>query len=769
MFFIGRPLTLLAIAVCTYITITWRFRSAGEAFRATGLYDENGFRKYDPTSTRPHSLPLATPVIGPYDEQQQQHLAIHTTTASQSSHDPYRLGKASSTSYLPALPTEDPVEREEYMQDILDWSRPEHRNGHWPPYEDYIDKDYDPNRWEGFKLDRDFYYKAGIDQFTPQQANSADVYLPYPNYAAREWKKQWRGDFRTCIGPRGTELQDDLVDAMRHYPVRPSRFPPPLGGSAKALGMDDGICMDRVQRYGAYGFNPDLRNSVSEIDWPSTRWGDLQNKCLMMNQNRFAPSARHPPKLLPDFSKPEGPIIPQKFREEIRRDESSQGHSGPQFRSRTAILIRTWEGYNYGENDILAIRAMISELSLRTGGEYQIFLFVNVKDKTQPIFTDRQAYRRMLIKHVPRELRDIAILWNEDVCKTMYPDVTDWQVYWHQFMPVQWFSQNHPEFDHIWNWEMDVRFIGNHFNFLDKLAEFSRNQPRKYLWERNARVYIPSHHGQSFEAYTRDTNAIIANSSRSGLIAKPVWGPVPYASHQKPRGPKPPTTMEEDDFKWGVKEEADLITLLPIWDPVNTTWAMRNKIWNFTPGVHPVFNRAHPTDDDFVDPNEKSIPRRAFINTVIRVSRKLLQAMHEENKAGRAMQAEMWPTTVALQHGFKAVYAPHPIYSGVRWPGRYADAVFNADGGVPGRWGQGNDSIYNQDREVNFRPWTWYYHAKFPRVLYRRWMGWKGKDALGELGGKEWEKRSIREGGIGGMMCLPQMVLHPVKRGDLDD
>lgn len=153
MFFIGRPLTLLAIAVCTYITITWRFRSPGEALHATGLYDENGFRRYDITSTRPYSPPPhPTPVTGQYDEPQQQHLAIHPATVSISSPDSYGPEASSPTSFPPALPTENRVERDEYMQDILDWSRPEHRNGHWPPYEDYIDKDYDPNRWEGFKL-----------------------------------------------------------------------------------------------------------------------------------------------------------------------------------------------------------------------------------------------------------------------------------------------------------------------------------------------------------------------------------------------------------------------------------------------------------------------------------------------------------------------------------------------------------------------------------------------------------------------------------------
>jgi hypothetical protein len=39
---------------------------------------------------------------------------------------------------------------EEYMKDMLIWQRPENKDGHWPPYQDYIGRNYDPNRWEAF-------------------------------------------------------------------------------------------------------------------------------------------------------------------------------------------------------------------------------------------------------------------------------------------------------------------------------------------------------------------------------------------------------------------------------------------------------------------------------------------------------------------------------------------------------------------------------------------------------------------------------------------
>ncbi len=46
---------------------------------------------------------------------------------------------------------DDRPDVEEYMRDMLIWERPENRDGHWPPYRDFVSRDYDPNRWETFE------------------------------------------------------------------------------------------------------------------------------------------------------------------------------------------------------------------------------------------------------------------------------------------------------------------------------------------------------------------------------------------------------------------------------------------------------------------------------------------------------------------------------------------------------------------------------------------------------------------------------------------
>ncbi|KAF2095965.1 hypothetical protein NA57DRAFT_43529 [Rhizodiscina lignyota] len=628
-----------------------------------------------------------------------------------------------------------------------------------------------------------FYVHNGIrEHFEHTGPGDTTTYLPYPLYDSDDWKAKWKGTFVTCRGPTGELLNKTNGAMSKQYAYRglPSDFPKPLVGSFEALELDNNVCFDRINQYGIYGLDQDLLDIPGSekvlpqpIDWTRVDWGGLQEKCFEKNKERFPYHSRTKVDRNPNTELPEE--VKKPGHDEIRRgyEPFVPPESTISYRSRTAILIRVWEGYSYSTNDFLNIRALITELSLRTGGEYQIFLFVNIKDHEtgKRIFESREEYQKVLYKNVPRELRSIAILWSEHIFQSWYPKVGDWQVYWHQFMCVQWFSLTHPEFDYIWNWETDIRYTGNHYHLLSKITDFALKQPRKYLWERNARYYIPSVHGENYDAFVDDTNAIIKSSSAKKAIPPPIWGPRPFSPTQNPLGPRPPRPDDVDADKWGIGEEADLISLLPIWDPRHVDWVYKRKIWNYVPNEMPHFDEAHgPTDEGFDHGDFAKIDRRVVINTAMRLSKRLLRAMHEENRQGRDMQAEMFPASVALMHGFKAVYAPHPIWSLNRFPENETDALFNADGGIPGRWTQEEDSIYNQGTEKNLKSWSWYYWGELGRVLYRRWMGWKASDGMGELGGTQWEEHGgivAGRGGGMGRLCLPGMLLHPVKNGDL--
>lgn len=651
---------------------------------------------------------------------------------------------------------------------IKPWSLSEHgQPGHWPTYDNYKENEYDPDKWEQFEWDTGFYIGNGVRNLG-REGHRGVPYNPYPAYNTEAWKEKWIGTYTACKGPRGNTLGEGNAGLLRAYPILPDAFPAPLIGDANATGIDISMCFDRHNRYGPYGMGTssgpatveDGQQPRDRPDWEKVDWAALQDECNHANHGRYT--------ALEDT--PNG----------VDRDARKDGQSKQSLHPRTAILLRTWEGFNYTENDKEVIRALVTETSLMSGGEYEVFLFVNVKDIFIDFYNNETIYRDILNNNVPSEFHSMSVLWSEKVLEGWYPKVGDWQVYWSQFMSLQWFSKTHQQFDYVWNWEMDVRYTGNHYAFFEALSDFSKKYPRKHMWERNQRYYIPSAHGHYTE-WLKDTDRKIKASG-----VDPVWGPMPYRKDQKPIGPKPPRRNNEDSFSWGVGEEADLITLLPLWDPRNTRWDYRDKIWNFIDGVRPHFTAADGADIHFTHPGFADISRRVYINTVSRLSKRMLHAMHLENEAGRTMQAEMWPGTVALHHGLKAVYAPHPIWSDRKWPPWYADAVFNADGGKLAGWGINEDAPYAHDREHNFGGWSWYFDSTFPKNLYRRWLGWSS-DEVGSpfmgMGGEEFEERGVdiepsspgqsREGeeqktslrvGGAGRMCLPAMLLHPVKK-----
>lgn len=106
---------------------------------------------------------------------------------------------------------------------------------------------------------------------------------------------------------------------------------------------------------------------------------------------------------------------------------------------------------------------------------------------------------------------------------------------------------------------MDSKFTGHIYHFLEKSAEFAKQQARKYLWERNANFYIPGTHG-TWRHFMRRIDASMKGQES-------VWGPS-VIPQMTPIGPKPPVKSPEvDKDEWGVGEEADLITFLPMFDP----------------------------------------------------------------------------------------------------------------------------------------------------------------------------------------------------------
>lgn len=243
---------------------------------------------------------------------------------------------------------------------------------------------------------------------------------------------------------------------------------------------------------------------------------------------------------------------------------------------------------------------------------------------------------------------------------------------------------------------MDARYTGHIYHFLEQATQFAKKQPRKYLWERNSYFYTPGAHGtwSSFRSFV--------HHSMAGREHQSVWGPV-ATEIVDPIGPKPPVQNPvRDDYGWGIDEEADLITLLPIFDVQETNWTFPNKIW----GV--------PSD----------LPRRAAPITMGRMSFQLLDTMHKaQRESGQGVVSEMSAPTWALLHGFKAVHVPHPLFVDGKWTAKELAPIMNR--GKPEKVNGGPDSIWNWDHAFDHILYriSYMFTTQTAEDLFRRWLG----------------------------------------------
>ena len=179
------------------------------------------------------------------------------------------------------------------------------------------------------------------------------------------------------------------------------------------MGLDDHMCFERDGRFGAYGLLKKDTTSTKnhrqkEVDWAKVDWGSLQQQCVEDNKDRFDLE----PRPMPD-------------EEEYIRFPTDSNNYEPMPKSRSAIIFRTYDGFKYTSDALRMMRAIIMEMSLQSGGEYQAFLLVQVKDKELAIFDDTAVYEKVVHDTVPQEFWNMTVLWNEGLWGKLYPKIPE--------------------------------------------------------------------------------------------------------------------------------------------------------------------------------------------------------------------------------------------------------------------------------------------------------------------------------------------------------
>lgn len=585
-------------------------------------------------------------------------------------------------------------------------------------------------------------------------------YVPQPNYQSSEYRKKYH-PVQQCF----LDLEDKIaVPDLYVYDGVPQGVAQPALGSYELLGIREDICYDRFGRYGPYGLGYSLKNGgvgdgtdtesegsehvwnkTGHIDYHNVNWGQLQERCLEKNHQRFF--------------EPKGKEI-EKYKNEDKKSHSRGGTSPKQKIGRIAIVIRTYVGFQWTHLAILNFRAMISELSLRSGSEYTVHFLLHVKDNEQPIWADAETVQKILNSNIPPEFHSITTLWSNAQMELLYPgrfgdpfenpsnnDIHG--VYRSAHMPLQHFAMMHPEYEHFWNWEMDMRYVGNYYELFDRLGSWAKQQGRSELWERSQKYYIPGYHG----SWSNFTETVHEETERAGQ--QPILGPITFSGKQPLRAQERGYSYMPDSCasgknitECGIGEEADLITLNPIFDAQDSGWVFAQDVTGY-------------------DHGEPIPPRRCAIVTASRLSRRLLATMHEETwRLHHSMFSEMFPASVALHHGLKAVYAPHPVFLDRNWEIERVDWAFN---GGRDHSTSGHGSPYDLENEHNHAGTSWYYNSEFAGLLWRRWLGYAQYDGRGDDGGRAGE--GILRGGkteesredSTGRLCLRSMLVHPVK------
>ena len=217
-----------------------------------------------------------------------------------------------------------------------------------------------------------------------------------------------------CRGPRGIPLEDGITEDLpqRVVELRGRKYPDATYGSWSALGLER-TWMTFEQRYGPYGFDDhDATYKFSHVNWSKVDWAALQDECAAAQGRAFFKGhfigSREKPRI--------------HFHLQGGKPLEPEGQTG-----RQAIVIRTWDDYEYTPEDFWNLRSIITEAALASRAEYTVYLLVHVRaDDGAEIFHNTTLYHHILERSVPKEFRKIAVLFHQSLLENWYPKVEEY-------------------------------------------------------------------------------------------------------------------------------------------------------------------------------------------------------------------------------------------------------------------------------------------------------------------------------------------------------
>ena len=219
----------------------------------------------------------------------------------------------------------------------------------------------------------------------------------------------------SCVGARGLLLNESRDDELRYGDLS-AKYPTPFIGSHIELGLQP-TWMTADGRYGPYGLGEEKDDyGRSKVDWNMTNWGKLQDECLDRNSHRFSS----------DLKTTQIGRTPRFTSFEFTELDGFPKWDDFETTQRTAIVLRSYSGFEYKPETMWMIRSLITEAALQTGGEYAVFLLVDVQGRENGILdTMENYYKAFKDAHIPPELESITVLWDQHMLKSWYYQIEE--------------------------------------------------------------------------------------------------------------------------------------------------------------------------------------------------------------------------------------------------------------------------------------------------------------------------------------------------------